>query len=153
MEIWKPIKGYEGLYEASSEGRIRSVDRIVERSLPNKKTRICNQKGRILKPIIHPGRRSNIKDRYSIKLSKEGKVKGHQWHRLVAEAFLGDVTNKEVNHINGDPKDNRISNLELVTRLENINHAFRNGLIKTCKPILKIDLLTDKVLEEFYSEV
>ncbi|MGL4852319.1 MAG: NUMOD4 motif-containing HNH endonuclease [Paraclostridium sp.] len=151
-EIWKPIPGYEGLYEASTEGRIRSVDRVIERSLPGKRTRICNQKGVIIKPVLHPGRRNNILDRCALRLSKNGKTKGFQWHRLIAETFLGSLEGLEVNHINGDPKDNRLANLELVTRLENIRHAFRNGLYKTSKAILKLDIETNDVVEEFYSE-
>lgn len=137
MEKWKDIKGYEGFYQCSTLGRVRSLDRIVERKLPNAKTRICKQKGRIIAQMINKGTRKGVLPRYELRLSKDGKTKGFQVHRLIAATFLGDITNKEVNHKDGNPLNNKISNLELVKRIDNINHAFDNKLINTSFSVLK----------------
>lgn len=72
-------------------------------------------------------------------LSKDGKTKGHQVHRLVAEAFLGP-SNLTVNHIDEDPSNNTLENLEYMTSAENCNYGHRNEKItranfKRGKPI------------------
>lgn len=105
-EIWKPIKGYEDRYEASSHGRIRSY---------NKKT----QTYLIMKPFNHKGY-------YRMDL----RGKSPRVHRIVAQTFIPNPLNKpEINHINGIKTDNRIENLEWCTRQENQNHAYDTGLI------------------------
>lgn len=110
-EIWKDIKGYEGLYQVSSEGRVKS------------KARNGNWKEKILKPV-------KTKDNYFIVgLCKNGKSKNKRINRLVAEAFIPNPENKpEVNHIDGNKHNNKISNLEWVTTKENIVHAYKIGL-------------------------
>jgi hypothetical protein len=106
MEEWKPIKGYEDRYEASSCGRIRSYNKKRQTYL-------------ILKSYNHKG---------YLRVDLRGKLP--RVHRIVAEAFIPNPLNKpEVNHINGIKSDNRVVNLEWCTRQENQNHAYDTGLI------------------------
>jgi hypothetical protein len=111
-QLWKPVLGYEGIYEASSEGRIR-------RLAPAKGAHV----GRILKPQIH--------GRYGythICLCREGTVKMTLTHRVIAEAFLGPCPEGlTVNHKNRKGGDNRACNLEYLTLKENNQHACANG--------------------------
>lgn len=152
MEIWKDIKGFEGFYQASNLGRIRSIDRIVYRSLPNGKTRVCKQKGRIISQMINKGTRKGVKPRYELKLSMNGKTKSYQVHRLIAQTFLDNYSEElEVNHIDGNSLNNNVDNLEMVTRLQNIRHAFENGLINTSFPVIKKDPKTKEIIAEYYS--
>lgn len=116
MEIWKEIKNYEGLYEISSKGRVKSLARI---------SGSCVRKERLLKL-------NTTKDGYSfVSLSKDSKQKSFRIHRLVAEAFIPNPDNKEtVNHKDGDKSNNHIENLEWATREENIQHSYDLGLKK-----------------------
>lgn len=150
MEIWKDIEGYEGIYQASTYGNVRSVDRICKRVLPGGKTRICNQKGKVLKLMINKGTRKGVLPRYQVRLSKNGKTKGVQIHRIIAFTFLDGDKSLEVNHKDGNPLNNHIDNLELVNKTDNIRHAFEHDLIKTGKKVVKTNLITGEV-EEFNS--
>lgn len=111
MEIWTPIPGYEEFYEASTEGRIRSKDRIKGNGVP--------LKGRILKPNTDRG------GYLYVRLYRDGGSKYLKIHRLVAMTFIENPQNKpQVNHKNGIRNDNRLENLEWVTCSENHRHAF-----------------------------
>lgn len=126
-EIWKPIKDYEGLYEISNCGNIRSLSKIVNVSnqYNAKSTRIV--KARNLKPIYNGMY-------YVVGLSKKSKIKQFFIHRLVAEAFIENNNNYNcVNHINGNKKDNRVENLEWCTKEYNTSVAWKDGLIKISK--------------------
>lgn len=151
MEIWKDIKDYEGLYQVSNYGRVRSVERLCLRSLPSGTVRHCIQKERIIKPLINLGTRKGVLPRYQVGLSKEGKVKSKQVHRLVAEAFLGCTDELEVNHKDGNPLNNHIDNLECVSRSENIKHAFDNHLYGSAKIVLVFNKDTRELINEFRS--
>lgn len=108
-EEWRPINGFEGLYEISSYGRVKSF-----KSHPS---------GKILKPNLD----SNGYPKIS--LSKKGAKKDTTVHRLVAEAYLPRADGKTcVNHIDGNKANNRLDNLEWCTYSENIKHAIRTGL-------------------------
>ena len=120
-EIWKDIKGFEGLYQVSNLGNIKSYDRVVK--CTHGKTRTI--KGKTLKKI-------KLKDGYLyVHLYKNTIVTNKVIHRLVAEAFIENTLNKEeVNHIDCNKHNNRVDNLEWVTPKENMEHAWKNGLMK-----------------------
>lgn len=125
MEVWKDISGYEGYYQISNFGQIRSVPRYITHK--TKGGGFVNQyfKGKILKPTTT---RNGYK---MIVLSKDGKFKYQTIHRLVATAFIPNPENKPtVNHKDGDKSNNHVDNLEWCTSSENNSHAYRIGLKK-----------------------
>ena len=110
-EIWKDIEGYEGLYQVSNLGRVRSLDKY--RNGRNGAQVFC--KGKILKPF-----KSGPANYLTIALGRKKKA---YIHRLVAIAFIQNPLNKkEVDHINCNITDNTIENLRWVTRKENLNN-------------------------------
>lgn len=117
-EVWKPIPGYEGFYEASNLGRIRSLDRVIIRKNGQRQT--CA--GRILSPCIVSG--------YPfVQLHGEDRRKGMHVHKLIALAFHGspEDTSYEVNHKDLNHRNNTPGNLEWVSREDNLRHAHENG--------------------------
>lgn len=121
MEIWKDVKGYEGIYQVSNKGRIKSLSRY-ERGRNGKP---CFRKEKILKgQVSQYGYRR-------IQLFKDSKVKFPGVHRVVAEAFIPNPENKpQVNHKDGNKLNNNVENLEWVTQSENMKHALELGLYK-----------------------
>lgn len=115
IEIWKDIKGYEGKYQVSNLGRVKSLPRYTGHGM---------RKMRILKYGFNGGYRQVV-------LCKNGKMKSQKIHRLVACAFL---PNKDdtlvVNHKDGNKENNHVENLEWCTRQENVIHSFKMGLSK-----------------------
>ena len=111
QEEWRPVRGYESLYDTSNFGRIRSLDHWR-----NTGTVGYIQKGRILKP-------DKTKRGYlQVQLCKDGKKKWFSVHRLVYEAFNGTIPDgMQVNHINEIKTDNSLWNLNLMTPKENTN--------------------------------
>ena len=111
-EIWRPIPGYEGLYEVSNLGRVRSVDRYVK----SKGESYWLRKGKMLSP-------TKDKNGYlKVNLSCNGKHNIIRVHRLVTEAFLPNPDNlPEVNHKDEDKTNNRVENLEWCNRKYNVN--------------------------------
>ena len=104
---WKPIKGYEGMYEISNNGKVRSLSRW-----DNKGKRV---RGRMMKIYI------GTHGYQIVDLCKNGKRKHYQLHRLMAETFIPNTDNKPcIDHINTIKTDNRIKNLRWVTRSENM---------------------------------
>lgn len=115
IEKWKPVKGYEGLYEVSSFGAVRSLDRSVKHKY-GLGYRIKNFKGRILKKGSHKG--FNKHPRNLVVLCKDGKTKPKYVSQLVAETFLNHVPNGRwgiiVKRVNPDINDDGIGNIKLV---------------------------------------
>lgn len=115
MEIWKDIKGYEGYYQISNLGRVKSLERVdcIGRKV----------KERILKYKV------NKYGYYGVGLNINGHEKHIKVHRLVANAFIkNEIKKKEVNHIDGVKSNNNVSNLEWCNRSENIKHSYLKGL-------------------------
>lgn len=139
METWKDVVGYEGLYEVSDSGIIRThKDKTTFTQWHGNR----KWKQRILKDKTPNGRDARVT------LWKSGKSKDFLIHRLVAEAFIPKIAGKDfVNHKDGNPKNNQVSNLEWCNHKENNNHAFDNELIKTSKKVILINRTTQ---EPFY---
>jgi hypothetical protein len=113
MEEFRDIKGYEGLYQISNLGRVKSIKNNI-----------------FLKQALNTSRY------YIVCLSKKGKKKTSLIHRLIAQCFVSNKNNKPViNHINMIRTDNSISNLEWCTHSENVNHSYRNN--NSSRPFLK----------------
>lgn len=122
MELWKDVKGYEGLYAISDLGRVKSF---------------------VSHKILSP--RDNGQGYGKVGLCKDMVTKNRYVHRLVAEAFIPNPHNKtEVNHKDGDPSNNHVSNLEWVTSSENTKHAVYKGALcawgNKAKPIEAISI-------------
>ena len=122
-EIWKDVVGYEGIYEISNHGRIRTHK---DKTTYTEKHGVRHWKQRDLKDKTPNGRD------VIVELCKNGKGKDFLVHRLVAFAFIPVVKGKEcINHIDGNPKNNNVENLEWCNHLENNRHAFETGLMHT----------------------
>lgn len=121
FEVWKDVIGYEGLYQVSNFGNIKSLDRIVNK--PNgvsylRKGKICTQS------------KSNL-GYMTVGFTVNNKKVNKYVHRLVAEAFITNMNNyPQVNHIDCDKTNNRMYNLEWCTNSQNHTHASKNGLNK-----------------------
>lgn len=123
--IWKDIPGYEGLYQVSNDGKVRSLDRVTIDKIGRKRP----QKGAILKPGIRTGGYKKVG------LCKNGVIKHISVHRLVALAFIPNPNNLPcINHINEVRTDNRAENLEWCTVEYNCNYGAHNKkLSEACK--------------------
>lgn len=132
-EEWRPIAGYEGSYEVSNLGRVRSLDRVV-----------CGRNGIVPGKILSPRVASNG----YLRVTFHHHGKDISIHRLVLSAFVGDPLPAMVaNHINGNKADNRIINLEWCTQLQNSKHARVNGLVGSNRGMKWKQLSANKVRE------
>lgn len=121
MENWKPIEGYENLYEVSDFGRVRRLEGKVKSGLKN--SGYQTNRGRTLKQNL---KRNGY---LTVDLSKGNEVRTSSVHRLVAKTFIPNPQNLPcVNHINANKRDNRAENLEWCTAKQNSEHAQRTGL-------------------------
>ena len=117
QEIWKDIKGYEGLYQVSNFGRIKSLDKIVNTNNQYGNVSTKTIKGKILKQRI-------LRKYFSIGLTKNKKQKTFFVHRIVAENFIENENNYPcINHKDGNKLNNYINNLEFTTYRENSLHS------------------------------
>lgn len=136
MEKWKNIKGYEGKYEVSNCGRVRSLN--------------YRRSGEVKE--LKPGT-----DGFGYKfvlLSTNGKPRMKKVHRLVYEAFRGPIpAGMEINHLDENPANNWLENLETCTRKENNNYGSHNERVAKAngKPVQQIDRVTGEVLNIFPS--
>ena len=136
MEHWKEIAGYEGLYEVSDQGRVKS--------LGNNKSR----KEKILKPG------KNNWGYLQVSLCKDGKSKKSTVHRLVAKAFISNPGNLEtINHKDEDKTNNTVGNLEWMSMKDNINYGTHNrrSAETRSKSVLMLDKSTGELLATFPS--
>ncbi len=118
-EVWKVVPGFD-LYEVSNTGRVRSKDRITQNGSGS-----FVKKGRILKP------QDNGTKHLKVELKQDGRRKKEYVHRLVAEAFIPNPDNKPcVNHIDNDPTNNDVNNLEWCTHQENMNWMYSQNRAK-----------------------
>lgn len=132
MEIWKDVIGYEGLYKISNLGRVKSFVRCTEGKILNI---LFDKKGY---PKSH--------------LTKDGKTKYVNIHRLVAKAFITNTENKPcINHIDGNKENNSVDNLEWSTYSENNKHAYDNGLRRKTKIKIEQYSLDGKFIKEWDS--
>jgi hypothetical protein len=126
-EQWKPVVGFEGIYEVSSLGRVRSIDRYVATGYEGKGSRLVP--GRLLKTQQDKGGYRTL----DLRSAGQGNIRYPcKVYRLVAEAFIGQSPSPlhVVNHINGIKTDDRPENLEWITQAENMSHAGKHGLMR-----------------------
>ena len=114
-EIWKQIPGWEGLYAASNLGRIMNLTGSRVRSGPYLCSLTRFNKTGSKTPYI----------RVSLWRPVDKRATNYEAHRLIAKAFIGDTTGRQVNHLNGNGTDNRVENLEICTASKNRFHATR----------------------------
>lgn len=123
QEVWKDIKGYEGLYQVSNLGRVKSLPKYYKNNY------LSQEK------ILKPHKRKDgylIVDLYKNRIRKPFRV-----HKLVMINFIGESEKLDINHIDGNKENNNINNLEYCTRKENMIHAVKLGLSKGCKKVIK----------------
>lgn len=128
-EEWRDVVGYEGIYQVSNLGNVRSLDRIDCANPPR------HRKGSVLKQRKCPN------GYLKVTLYKDKTPKQINVHRLVIETFVG-ASNLQVNHKNEDKSDNRLSNLEYMTGRDNTRYS-------CCKPVESYDLRTGKAIKKY----
>lgn len=146
-EIWKPIQNFEGSYEVSSYGRIKSLARKDSTGNGN---RIVE---RLLKPDLNS--KKNIKY-YRVTLCKNGKTTRFSVHRLVAEHFIPNPENKPfVNHIDNNGLNNHIENLEWCTHSENMEHSAKQGRQDKVRSLggYTTAAINQQKAEQFYQQI
>lgn len=143
-EVWKDIIGFQGYYQISNTGYVKSLQRYYIQKRPNEKIRSIPIRERLLKP-------SKQKCGYMlVTLQVNTNVYYRSVHRLVAEHFIPNPENKpQVNHKDLNKINNTVSNLEWASRSENIRHSYDNGRNVGVKPIQMLCKKSMNVLMEF----
>ena len=125
MKNWKDVLGYEGLYQVSNLGDIQSVHRLVR----GRDGRLSPVVSKILKWHVGAVTKRHPRPTYSVELWRDNKRKRVPVHRIVAMAYIPNPHDyPQVNHIDGNRKNNSVGNLEWCTASENNYHAYRTGL-------------------------
>ena len=141
-EEWKPVVGFEGYYEVSDMGRVRSLDRVVS----GKDGCTLSIKGQMMRP------RPNTTGYPFVRLRMRGKRGGYTVHRLVAKAFIPNPDNlAEINHKNEDKTDNRVANLEWCDHSYNMRFGTRGERCRKkadCHAVVQMDM-EGNVIAEF----
>ena len=120
-EVWKPVVGYEGLYEISDKGRVKRVEQMITRS--DGVTRRFDENIR----KVSVSRKGYLR----LMLSKDRVLKNHEVHRLMAEAFIPNPERHPmVRHLNDEKTDNRLENFAWGTAKDNGEDAVRNGRVR-----------------------
>lgn len=146
IELWKSVIGYEGLYEVSSLGNVKSLGRTIRDSIG----RVRRMKPKLMSPSVTAKRGKNDKGYLEVRLTNSNGVsKNLLVHRLVAESFLENQKDT-VNHIDGDKHNNRLDNLEWATYSENNQHAYDNNLKSDNRVVVMTDFF-GKIVSVFNS--
>lgn len=117
-ETWIPVPSWEGLYEVSDQGEVRSLPRTAPGSFAG----VRRLPGKVLRPVKDPS------EHVAVTLTEGDRRERHSVHRLVMRTFVGPCPEgMEVLHNNGDPTDNRLSNLRYGTRSDNLYDAVKHG--------------------------
>jgi len=139
MEIWKSVIGYEGRYEVSNLGRVRSLNRKTAH-----KNFVAYRKGKVMSQSLD-------KDGYLLLRLCNGRCLMKKVHRLVAMAFIPNPKNKPcINHIDNNPSNNHVNNLEWVTYKENSiyrDKQGRNGSWRRYRPVIQFTVDNKKIAE------
>jgi len=141
-EIWKDVIGYEGMYQVSNIGRVKSISRYITHSngVVQKFT------GRILKQCIDRSGYPYV----GLSISQDCTLK--KVHRLVATAFIPNPLNlPQINHITGIKKDNSVNNLEWCTGMDNVKHSWSMGLCEKAREVSSKIVINTVTLEEYPS--
>ena len=136
-EIWKDIEGYEGLYQVSNLGRVRSLGRTINRMTRWGTVKPYTISGRVLKILS-----ASFDACYVHLFDINGTSTNHTVHRLVAKAFIPNPNNlSDVNHKDENRKNNNVENLEWMSHVDNCNYGTRNdrSKVKRSKPVQQID--------------
>lgn len=139
--MWKDIKGFEGLYQISDDGRVKSLEREVNGPYGS----VHTLKEKELKPWEASGY-------LRVTLRKDGQESMPSVHRMVAEAFIANPNECEcVNHKDGDKMNNNVSNLEWCSYSDNQIHAFQTGLNRPRRKVTDEDVI-DIVTRKFQGQ-
>lgn len=145
METWRDLEGYEGMYQVSDQGRVKSLDRIIKIEKKGKKVE-QRLMGKVLSPY------DNRKGYLLIDLSKNGKRQREYIHRLVAKAFINNPNElPQVNHLNNVRNNNFVNNLEWTSAQGNVDHMVKQDRHHSkLRPdqILEIRKLIDKGVKQ-----
>jgi hypothetical protein len=148
MEVWKDVEGYEGLYQVSNLGRVKSLSRIVFKKMFGGNSHPYLRKERIKKADI-----SKV-GYHTVELSKKGIQQRFKVHRLVMMVFKPIINHQDlqVHHIDNNPSNNSLDNLEWCSAIENIYHSVRQNRNAGAKNLPKgrkgSDINTSKLTEQ-----